>query len=64
MLHILQAFTIWTLKKGCFKVDYDADTVRDCEYYEIDDKAELQLRRVALYKVQLGRPCLTGQFAT
>lgn len=41
-------------------MDYDADTVRDCEYYEIDDKAELQLRRVALYKVQLGRPCLTG----
>lgn len=45
-------------------MDYDADTARDCEYYEIDDNEELQLRRVALCKVQLGRPCLTGQFAT
>lgn len=59
MLHILQAVTIWILKKGCFKVDYDADTARDCEYYETDDNEELQLLRVALCKVQL-----TGQFVT
>lgn len=40
-------------------MDYDADTARDCEYYETDDNEELQLRRVALCKVQL-----TGQFVT